>query len=219
MITKEILKKNILYRIYIPQKSSSQGKIEGERVLPEIINSSNAINGNQTNKDSYNNSISSTLANERKDLYDEFIHKHESILTSMLISDLNESGVSNPSEKYFDKIFKENSLFSLNLIMKIFMDHFSNNHRYVTLLISVLHMLSHYEYRKVYPTAQSIAIDALSHKDVEVQEYAIKCFENWKHPNGIEKLKAIKFNTGWLEEYANDVIKELEEVQENVVFG
>ena len=61
----------------------------------------------------------------------------------------------------------------------------------------------------MYPHGQMMAMCALNHKNKYVAEYGIKCFENWGHPDGIEKLNAVQFAAAWLQEYAQDVIDEL----------
>jgi len=144
----------------------------------------------------------------------EFAEKHEYALKSMLTSEISESGVVNLSEEYFGKMIDEDHRLALNLVNKIFMDCISTNNREYNLLVNVLHLLSHFDYQKVYPWAQTMAIAALGHKNAEVRDYAIKCYENWKNPDGIKNLKAVKFNEEWLQEYANAVIKELENLKE-----
>ena len=56
-----------------------------------------------------------------------------------------------------------------------------------------------------------MAVSALNHTNQEVCEYAIKCFENWNDFDGMRKLKAVRFSTKWLNEYAKAVIDEFEE--------
>jgi hypothetical protein len=220
MKTKQILKNNIPFGIFIELKRSpfTQEEDTKREIIPnEIIDNPIGINGNQT----FNNTLltNSTLVNDKKDRNIEFISKHEFILKSMLISEINESGIGNPSEDYFRNMINDDRISALNLINKIFLDYLSHDDREVNLLVSVLHMLSHFEYWKVYPIAQTIAMAAFNHKSSEVCEYAIKCFENWGHPDGAKILKAVNFHVKWLEDYANDIINELGEVQENVVIS
>ena len=131
------------------------------------------------------------------------------ILSSMLEDEEFDTGVSNASEKYFEKVIHENKVSAMNGISALFMDNFSVQGRKVNVLIGILHILSHCEYTLVYPLGQMIAICALSHANSEVEEFGIKCFEDWGHKDGIEKLRAIKFNSDWLQDYAKEVISEL----------
>ena len=131
------------------------------------------------------------------------------ILSSMLQDEELDTGISNASEKYFEKLLHENRVSAMNGISSLFMNNFSVQGRKVNILIGILHILSHFKYTLVYPLGQMIAICALSHTNSEVEEFGIKCFEDWGHKDGIEKLSAIKFNSEWLQDYAKEVISEL----------
>ena len=131
------------------------------------------------------------------------------VLSSMLESEDFETGISNPSEKYFRKLLDKNAIASMNSLSTLFMNNYSIDGRKTNVLIGVLHILSHLNYLNVYPRGQMMAMCALNHKNKHVAEYGIKCFENWGHPDGIEKLNAVQFAATWLQEYAQDVIDEL----------
>ncbi len=131
------------------------------------------------------------------------------VLSSMLESEDFETGISNLSEKYFRKLLDKNTIASMNSLSTLFMNNYSVDGRKTNILIGILHILSHLEYLRVYPHGQMMAMCALNHKNKYVAEYGIKCFENWGHPDGIEKLNAVQFAAAWLQEYAQDVIDEL----------
>ena len=131
------------------------------------------------------------------------------VLSSMLESEDFETGISNPSERYFCKLLDKNTIASMNSLSTLFMNNYSVDGRKTNILIGILHILSHLEYTRVYPHGQMMAMCALNHKNKYVAEYGIKCFENWAHPDGIEKLNAVQFAATWLQEYAQDVIDEL----------
>ena len=132
-------------------------------------------------------------------------------LISMLASEECETGISNPSESFFVGLLKNDRISALNVLSTVFMNCFSLEPKKITVLVGTLHLISHLDYNQVYPTGQTLAIAAISHNNAEVAEYGIKCFENWKHPDGAAKLKAIRFPTKWLQEYADDVIAEISE--------
>jgi len=118
--------------------------------------------------------------------------------------------LSRQSDKiYFRKLFLRNKMDTMNGISKIFVDSYSSDGRKINNLIGILHLLSHATYLEVYPFGQMLAIMAISHKNNEVAEFGIKCFENWENADGIEKLEAIKFSTHLLQLYANEVINDL----------
>ena len=131
------------------------------------------------------------------------------ILSSMFESEEFETGISNPSERYFCQLMDSNAMAALNSLLTLFMDNYSVDGRKANILIGILHILSHLDYQKIYPHGQVAAISAIGHKNKSVAEYGIKCFENWGHPDGIEKLSSVHFTTSWLQEYAQDVIDEL----------
>lgn len=132
-----------------------------------------------------------------------------SVLSSVLEDEVFESGIINHSEEIFLKEFGEDELGALNAICRLFMDNIANTGRKLNNLIGILHMLSHLDYNKVYPSGQMLAICAINHKNNEVAEYGIKCFENWGEKDGIDKLNSIRFSSLWLQEYANEVVEEL----------
>ena len=132
-------------------------------------------------------------------------------LSALLENEIYENGIRNPSEIFFCELLKGNRLEALNAISVIFLSNYSTNTKKVGIAVGILHMLSHLYYEQVYPTGQFLALSAISHRDIELAEYGIKCFENWGNIDGIEKLKAVHFPTGWLQEYANQVICDLSE--------
>ncbi|MEG2001073.1 MAG: hypothetical protein RR053_06765 [Evtepia sp.] len=130
-------------------------------------------------------------------------------LTSMFESEDFENGIVNLSENYFAKILQEDSLSAMNGLATIFWNNFSNDGRKIKNLIGILHTVSHFQYSVVYPIGQVLALSALNHKNNEVCEFAIKCFENWEDSDAIEQLKATHFSAKWLQDYAEQVVKEL----------
>lgn len=132
-----------------------------------------------------------------------------SIVSSMLDGEDFEPGLVNNSERFFKKLFDDNREAALNGLMNLFYDGYSDNSRKIHRVVGILHLLSHFEYLDVKPTGQVIALAALNHSDKQVAEYAIKCFENWGDKDSVEKLRAVHFATPWLEEYAEEVIREI----------
>jgi hypothetical protein len=91
------------------------------------------------------------------------------------------------------------------LLNELFLKNFHAPH----IIVGVLHVISHFDYGLVSPEGPTMAIAALAHKDVEVREYAVKCFENWQHKDGIRVLEHIKADERWLQNYINLVIRDL----------
>ena len=133
-----------------------------------------------------------------------------SILSAIYENEVFETGIVNPSEKYFIEEYKKDAIGALNTLNLLFWDNFEATGRKSNNLIGVLHTISHLNYEDVYPIGVSMAVGALNHRNQEVCEYAIKCFENWNHPDGVKKLKSVQFASRWLEEYAIAVIEEID---------
>jgi len=146
-------------------------------------------------------------------IYKYLSHKSdkEYILTSMLQSEFHENGVSSTSEEFFSEWLHKERLVSLNCINKIFWENYdSKEAERLNTTIGILHLLSHFDYYEVYPTAQVIALAALSNGNSEVCDYALKCFDNWSNIECLDNLKAIRFHSQWLSDYADAIIAELE---------
>ena len=134
---------------------------------------------------------------------------YEEKLLKLIDSEEPETGVESNAERYFKEILKEDAMVALNTLSRIFMANYSLTGRKINRIVSILHLLSHIEYKTVHPMGPSLALNGLNHKNDEVNEYAIKCFENWENPESIENLKAVSFSKKWLRDYANQVIKDL----------
>lgn len=153
--------------------------------------------------------IESTSSVTRNNVGITIKHDLYSILSACFENEIFETGIVNQSEKYFLNEFKKDALGSLNTLQLLFWNNFSLYGRKTNNLTGILHTISHMDYEAIYPIGVSMAISALNHKNNEVAEYAIKCFENWNHVDGISKLESVKFSSKWLEDYAVEVIAEL----------
>jgi HEAT repeat protein len=89
----------------------------------------------------------------------------------------------------------------------VYLDNFSNP----AVLIGLMHCLSHFEYDDVKPEGPTMALGVLQHSDIFVRDYAIRAFENWGDKEAIPILKSLSCDAKWLQEYINEVVKELEE--------
>jgi hypothetical protein len=126
-------------------------------------------------------------------------------LKTMLQEEIAESGIANFSEKIIESLYSEDKLKANILVNKLFFENFHTPH----IIVGVLHIVSHFDYDLVSPEGPTMAIAALAHKDVEVREYGVKCFENWQHKDGIRILEHIKVEERWLQNYINLVIRDL----------
>jgi hypothetical protein len=126
-------------------------------------------------------------------------------LKTMLQEEIAESGITNPSEKIVESLYSEDKRKANILLNELFLKNFYTPH----IIVGILHIISHFDYDLVSPEGPTMAIAALAHKDVEVREYGVKCFENWQHKDGIGILDQIKADERWLQNYINLVIRDL----------
>jgi hypothetical protein len=126
-------------------------------------------------------------------------------LKTMLQEEITETGITNPSEEIVESLYSEDKRKANILLNELFLKNFHDPH----IIIGVLHIISHFDYDLVSPEGPTMAIAALTHKDVEAREYGVKCFENWQHKDGIGILEQIKANERWLQNYINLVIRDL----------
>jgi hypothetical protein len=130
-------------------------------------------------------------------------------LKAMLQEEIAESGMVNPSEKIVESLYSEDEQKTNVLLNELFIENFHNPH----IVVGVLHIISHFDYDLVSPEGPTMATVALTHKDVEVREYGVKCFENWRHKDGIRALEHIKMDESWLQNYINLVIRDLKTLE------
>ena len=128
-------------------------------------------------------------------------------LLSLLRTEDVESGIASPSEVFVRQALKENVMLALQMINQVYVDNVGDSH----VQIGILHLSSHIDYSIGYPTLQTIAIAALSDNNDDVKDYAVQCYENWNHIDGLRILKTIHTDTRWLQDYIDSVITSLSE--------
>lgn len=117
-----------------------------------------------------------------------------------------EFGYSTPVDEYVDKALKDYGTFARDWISEIFLKYYSN----VSVITGILRVISHINYNLMRPQGMLMATSVLRHENLEVVECGIRCFENWEDPEHKDILKSIHFEQEWLNNYAQEVIKDLE---------
>lgn len=77
-------------------------------------------------------------------------------------------------------------------------------------MIGILRLIARFNPEDINPQGQTMATAALIHKDTEVQECAIRAFESWASIESLEVLKNLDIHQGWLKDYLDSVIKDIE---------
>jgi hypothetical protein len=129
------------------------------------------------------------------------------LFISLIKNEDFEFGKKNESVRLIEEQLELNSVATQNWFNKLYIKYFSADEN---ILIGLLRVVESLNEHSLHPTGEIMAIAALSHKNDEVKELGIRIFENWCSLNSYEILKNIKVDTVWLQDYINQVIKDIE---------
>lgn len=90
----------------------------------------------------------------------------------------------------------------LDYIMRFYLPNYGNYH----MMCGLIHALSHFEYNVVSPQGPILALALFSHRDIEVKEFSLKAFENWKAKESVSCLEATVLENKRLDDYRKAVI-------------
>jgi len=121
-----------------------------------------------------------------------------------------EFGYETPADEYVRDALEEYDTFACSWINELFLDQFES----ARVTSSLLRVIAHFDYDRLYPQGMTIAMAAMTHPDVFVRECGIRCFENWEAPENLPLLKTIALEDSWLKKYAEMVITDLESIVE-----
>lgn len=124
--------------------------------------------------------------------------------TKMNRSDVEWGEISEFDEYVMNNIQDENVLKAIN---QIYLDNFDNEE----ILVKILHSISEIDYKLVNPYGQTIAIAAISNKNLVVKQKAIETFERWQNEDSIKILENIDVREKWLKKYVQKVLEDLRE--------
>lgn len=126
-----------------------------------------------------------------------------------------EFGFENELDCFLRESLAKNAMATKQWLNDIFLKHFKE----VPVVVGVLRAIAHLEYLEIYPTGPTMALAALSHRDVEVRDCAIRAFENWESPEGLAYLRLIRCEQRWLQDYLERVIADLDKRRQDVAAG
>lgn len=129
------------------------------------------------------------------------------LLISLIKNEDFEFGKKNETIKLIEQQLEFNSVATQNWFNKLYIKYFASDEK---ILIGLLRIVEALNETALHPTGEIIAIAALSHKNDEVKELGVRIFENWCSLSSYEILKNIKVETVWLQEYIDQVIKDIE---------
>lgn len=156
-------------------------------------------------ENSTNFKLDENLINQKRIDYLE--QKVTPFLISLIKNEDFEFGKKSESVKLIEEQLQFNSVATQNWFNKLYIKYFPSDEK---ILIGLLRIVEYLNEQSLHPTGEIMAIAALSHKNNEVKELGVRIFENWCSLNSYEILKSIKIETLWLQEYINQVIKDIE---------
>lgn len=130
----------------------------------------------------------------------------ERFLEALKDSDF-EYGFSSLADGFIQRRLTENEAVTREWLNDIFIRHFND----VAISMGILHVIAHVDYDRIYPEGVTIALAALTNRNVEVKECGVRAFENWEIPEHVPVLKNVDFEEPWLKDYVERVITEIEE--------
>lgn len=149
--------------------------------------------------------INEALINKKR--IDELHLKYTQQLLRLITEDNFEYGFSSQSEFFIEPLMKINPSITREWLNELFIKNF-HDHK---IIAGLLHVISHLEYDQIRPQGITMAIAALSHISSEIRECGIRAFENWGSSECLNLLKNVRCNEGWLQQYVNQVISDIEE--------
>jgi len=156
-------------------------------------------------ENSTNFKLDENLINQKRISYLE--QKVSPLLISLIKNEDFEFGKTNESVKIIEEQFEFNSVATQNWFNKLYIKYYACDEK---ILIGLLRIVESLHEKALHPTGEIMAIAALSHKNDEVKELGVRIFENWCSLTSYEILKSIKVETVWLQEYIDQVIKDIE---------
>lgn len=118
-----------------------------------------------------------------------------------------EYGIANRADYLVSEQIRINASVTKEWLNSIFLENFNN----VTVVVGILRVIARIDYFEVYPHGQTMAVAALSHEDIEVQDCGVRAFESWGTLESLKVLQTLKVATNWLQEYIDEVVSNLEE--------
>lgn len=131
--------------------------------------------------------------------------EYEVPFVGMLMDCTLESGMVSNGERLFNGLYKKNRCEALCFLDSVYIRYYSDRR----VLLGILDIIANISYSDGFPTAQTMALGAISHKDDEVKEFAVRCYDHWHEKGSVEILKSIDTDAHWLRKYIDAVIHDI----------
>ena len=184
----------------IRRKSESSGSVEE---LPPF----RVLSLGDVRRSSTDSVAPSKLSSSSEDHYSEKKLETERLrftrrLVSLIQEEPFEYGIDTRTDAFVRAHMKRNRLLTKDWLNRLFTEYFPN----IPVLVGLLRIIARLDYLDIYPQGQTMALAALSHKDVEILECGIRAFENWETIDSLKVLENLKVSTAWLQEYVDKVV-------------
>ncbi|HDY7398697.1 TPA: hypothetical protein RRF16_004309 [Klebsiella pneumoniae] len=175
------------------------------------LSGSNAAEAFRNNKTSY---FSSYLAGESANELDDFNIKAQQAcnkIISLIKSEDYVEGEITKTQIYLESLYKENKYLFKESFQKTWVKLFSAKPNTLRNFVCVASCL---DYSWLEDKALVLVLGASNHQDKYVNEAALRAAEAWENPDFISILENIKkFDVDWLDDYKEQVIEFLREMQ------
>ncbi|WP_333660913.1 hypothetical protein [Chishuiella changwenlii] len=135
------------------------------------------------------------------------VEKFQPFFISTLKNQELEIDFKNSVELQLEDLFNENEYVSKDWLNDVFTENFNDT----KFLVNILKIIGNFNKELISSFGIVTAGAALSHKNVEVKEMAIRVFENWNTIKSYSFLKQCCLTPKWLDDYKNKVLSNIEE--------
>jgi hypothetical protein len=133
----------------------------------------------------------------------DFIRK----LTYFIQQQHFEYGKISIADRIVTEALNQDVLRTKNFLNEFFVFNFNKP----SLLIGLLQIIASQPNEIINPEGYVMATAALSNKNIEVKECAVRCFENWVTKQSLTILGDIETSPKWLQEYIDNVKENIKE--------
>lgn len=133
--------------------------------------------------------------------------KNTPVFLRMLRDEDLEAGYSNALDDLVNDLIEKDPIIASVWLNDLYVNYYSDS----KILNAVLFTISRIENQSIRFSLITMAIAGLCHKDLEIRETAIRCFENWGDNSSLKCLKTSqKDSVEWINDYKKQVIADIE---------
>lgn len=197
--------------IYYKDEDKDNKKLISYEFKSELVmcNSNSLLNNYLLSK---NSSISNANSSKNIDdtiesILNECINKYEKLFYNTILNEYIEDGYISDSQRLFKIISEEYG----NNISGIFLNRIYTKYVFEGKVVkSLLYIMSRLNPDHLNGVQEGIIAFALNHKDYEIRDLALQCFEQWDDIKYLDLLRSLDMDVDFLQEYLDCIIECLE---------